>query len=115
MDIKDAFLTDEGIQDTWDLALERHNMEQGDPISAFPEMVDATHDLSAEQVLKFMAWFESNLAHDAANLYLLWREARMELTSRLPKVKTCEHQWVDARSHIVASGQVCGLCYAYKP
>ncbi len=115
MDIKDAFLGDEETQASMDLTLERFNMDSGDPISELPYMLEAYHDMNAEQVLKFMAWFESNLNHNAANLYLLWREARMELTNRLQKVKTCEHQWVDARSHIVASGEVCGLCYAYKP
>ena len=115
MDIKDAFLTEGEIQDSMDLTLERFNMESGDPISDFPHMVEAYNDMNAEQVLKFMAWFESNLQHDAINMYLLWREARVELTNRLPKAKTCEHQWADAKNHIVSTGEVCGLCYAYKP
>ncbi len=115
MDVKDLFLSEEEIQDSWDLTHERHNMDVGDPIDVFPEMVDATNALCTEQVLKFMAWLESQLTHDAVNLYVLWREARMELTARLPKVKTCEHDWMDARNHIVATGEVCGKCYAYKP
>ena len=115
MDIKDAFLTDEETQNSLDSTLERFNMDSGDPISELPYMVEAYHDLSAEQVLKFMAWFESNLQRDALNMYLLWREARVELSNRLPKAKTCEHQWTDAKNHIVSTGEVCGLCYAYKP
>ncbi len=115
MDIKDAFLTDEETQGSLDLTLERFNMDSGDPISEYPHMVAAYQDMNAEQVLKFMAWFESNLQRDALNMYLLWREARVELSNRLPKAKTCEHQWVDARNHIVSTGEVCGLCYAYKP
>ena len=115
MDIKDAFLTPEEIQDSVDSTLERFDMDSGDPISVFPHMVAVHDDLNTEQVLKFMAWFESNLQRDALNMYLLWREARIELTNRLPKVNGCEHQWADAKNHIVSTGEVCGLCYAYKP